>query len=84
MIEAPKQDWKLYEAKCREEHVAWLRGLTPTAALALFESMGQFAARHAPASPARVRMEEARWQEKLAIRRKMLAAFTALDRIRER
>jgi hypothetical protein len=83
MLEAPKQDWKLYEAKCREEHNQWLRGLTPSAGLSLFENMRRLAASHVPESPDRERLEAARWQEKLAIRRKLLAVFATMDRRRE-
>jgi hypothetical protein len=83
MIEAPKQDWKLYAAKCQEDHVEWLRRLTPSEGLSLFESMRRFAKTHTADSPALERMESARWQEKLAIRRKLLAAFNALDQLRE-
>lgn len=82
MIEAPKQDWKLYEAKCRQEHVEWLRGLSPTAAMALLEDMRRLATESTAESPVRERLESARWQEKLAIRRKLLSVFVALDQRR--
>jgi hypothetical protein len=83
MLEAPKQDWKLYAAKWHEDHVEWLRRLTPAAALSLLESMRRFANAHSAVSSTRERMEAARWEEKLAIRRKLLAAFKALDERRE-
>jgi hypothetical protein len=81
-MDAPKQDWKLYESICREEHVAWLRRLTPSAALSLFEDMRKLALEWTPDPASHERMLAARWHEKVATRRKLLAAFAALDRHR--
>ena len=83
MIDAPKQDWTWYEEKSRGEHAAWLRSLTPVAALTLCEALRSFALRFTQGSPESERLEQEHWREKLAIRRKMLAVFVAWDRRRE-
>jgi hypothetical protein len=38
MLEAPKQNWRLHEEKCRSEHQTWVRSLTPSQALDLCEA----------------------------------------------
>ena len=82
MLSAPRQDWKLYEERCRDEHVRWMRGLTPAESMNLYESLHRWVVAHADHSPRAVIREEQRWQEKLALRRRMLEAFAALDRLR--
>ncbi len=85
MIELPKQNWKWYEDRCRREHVAWLRGLTPAEALALYEDFYRLAAGQQDGSPGWKRLEESRWEEKLALRRRIRAVLERLDKIqRER
>ena len=38
------RDWKLYEERCGEEHVQWLRSLSADEASSLYESFHRFAA----------------------------------------
>jgi hypothetical protein len=82
MLTPPQQNWDLYDEKCREEHVRWLRNLTPAAAMALYESFHSAASSQRGDSAGLERLEERRWEEKLAIRRAMCATFRKLDWIR--
>ena len=83
MIEAPRQNWTWYEERSELEHVAWLRSLTPAAAVRLCEDLHSFARRFMPTPPDDDAFERQRWGEKLAIRRKIVAALVSLDRRRE-
>ncbi len=82
MLDAPKHNWNLYEEACRPAHIAWLRNLTPDDALALYEEFHFLVADQAGDDPGLARLENLRWEEKLAIRRRMVTGFIALDRIR--
>jgi hypothetical protein len=73
------RDWGSYERRCEQERVAWLRSLTPAAALALVEDFHRFAASIEVDPQAAERVERKRWQEKLAIRRRVVAALSQLD-----
>src|SRR5437870_2259848 len=68
MLSAPRQNWKLYEERCRDEHVRWLQELTPAESLAIYESLYRWAAMHADRSLRAEMLDERRWQEKLALR----------------
>jgi hypothetical protein len=81
-MEAPRQDWKLYEERCRAPHVEWLRGLSPSAAMALHESLHRLAAAVRPGAAEFQRLEDRRWKKKVELRRRLQAAFSALDRAR--
>ena len=78
MLTAPQQNWSLYESKCRSAHVAWLRGLSPESAWELHQSLFAAAMSHG-ALPLPPELAQSRWQEKLAIRRRQVAAFARRD-----
>jgi hypothetical protein len=78
-MQPPQQNWQLYEKECRREHVAWLRSLTPQDSLALCESLHQLAGELIDGT-CRAEREQARWEEKLAMRRRVVATLLALDR----
>jgi hypothetical protein len=82
MLDAPNHDWDLYEKACRPAHIAWLRSLTPDDALALYEEFHSFVSSQTGDDPGLARLEKLRWEEKVAIRQRMVAAFAALDRMR--
>ncbi len=82
MLSAPGQNWKLYEERCRAEHIRWLQGLTSTESLAIFESLHNWAAAHSENSPRAGGLEDTRWKEKLSLRRRMCREFAELDRFR--
>ena len=79
MLDAPKQNWQLYEAKCRDAHTQWLRSLTPETAWEMYQSLFAFAASQIDGSAGWERLQQHRWEEKLAIRQRMVAAFANLD-----
>lgn len=84
MLEAPRQDWQLYEKRCREACAERLRSLSPADALRIQEDLYRFACA-LPMSPReRERYEARRWSDKLALRKRLRAAFVALDRKRDR
>ncbi len=80
MLTAPRQDWKLNEEKCHEEHVKWLKQLTVVEALELHFALHSFGFN--PQDQSWSRLESAHWEEKLAIRQKLCAALAKLEKIR--
>jgi hypothetical protein len=84
VLEAPKQDWDLYEKRCRDACIERLRSISPSAALDIYEDLHRLA-RALPGTPKeRERLEAMLWREKLALRGRLRAAFVALDRMRDR
>lgn len=77
---APKHDWNLFEARCREARVSRLRDQTSDDAWSLYLSMYKLAFSQVEQLPNRA--ATARWDEKLAIRRKLATAFSKLDEIK--
>ncbi len=82
MLDAPKQNWKLYEELCEAEHVRWLRSLTPEQSWRLYRSMFQFASRLESISGVSTELELDRWEEKLAIRKRLCDLFAKRDKVR--
>ena len=80
-MQAPKQNWKLFEELCSAEHTAWLRSLTPEQSVSLCEELRCLALQMKGIGPAEESLSQCRWEEKLAIRNKLRRAFLALDRI---
>ena len=78
MLDAPQHDWSLYEAKCREADRRRLREMTIAESWELYQSMFELAADGGDKSP---RLEESRWQEKLAIRQRIVRVLSEVDRI---
>ena len=83
MLDAPRQDWHLYEERCREACAERLRSLSPSAALCIYDDLCRFAGALAVSPRERERWEKTRWREKLALRTRLRAAFVALDRLRD-
>jgi hypothetical protein len=78
-MESPKQNWSLANARVQQEHVLWLRSLTPARSMALCEELQHFAAQLRRRTCGNESADQGHWQEKLKVRRKQLAAFKALD-----
>lgn len=74
-----RHDWTAYQRRCRAQHAQWLRSLTPKEALVLYQGLHRLARAQADDSPGWRRLELKRWEEKLAIRRKLHEAFARLD-----
>ena len=81
MLTAPQQNWTLYEAKCRDAHAAWLRGLSSKAAWELHQSLFSAAVSQG-AFPLPPELAQRRWLEKLDVRRRQVAAFARMDQLR--
>jgi hypothetical protein len=75
------RDWDLYAERCRDAHVEWLRGLTVEQSVALFAEMFEDALSRPPDPAERERLDRIRWEEKLAVRLRLVRAFQALDRL---
>lgn len=82
-MDYPKRDWRLYEDSCRAEHALWLRGLTAAASWELYQSLFEWGhLQQAEVQAGKRRLEQARWNEKLEVRRRLCAAFGKLDQMR--
>jgi hypothetical protein len=80
MSDAPKQDWVYYELQCCESDAQRLRTMTPADRFALTADLFnlQWIARQQ--APGRwQRLDERRWQEKIALRKRMADAYKKLD-----
>jgi hypothetical protein len=85
MVDAPRQNWQLVDARSRDEDAEWLRGLSTQDRFALYEDMLTLFAAARPAPSELERLDRWCWEEKLAIRRKLLNAYSKLDQLhRER
>ena len=82
MLDAPKQNWKLYAELCEAEHTRWLRSLTVQQSWELYRSLFDFAAQLSCGKPPDVLAEQRRWDEKLSKRQRLVAAFAKLDEYR--
>lgn len=85
MLEPPRQNWALYESRCRQARLVSLRSLSIPEAFDLFEEVYRFGRSTMSQWPRQEleRYELSRFREKLARRRKLRSAFTALDRLRD-
>jgi hypothetical protein len=79
MLTAPQQNWPLYQAMSIEADRAWLRGLSTAQRFAIYQGFFNAICNARGGGGDRQRLESSRWQEKLAIRRRMVEAFGQLD-----
>lgn len=80
---APQHNWELFELRCREARTARLQTITDAQAWDIYVSMFEFAA--SQTGQLSDGQASARRAEKLAIRRRLVAAYSKLDeRNRER
>lgn len=84
MPDAPKQDWRWYEERTRAADADWARNLTTADRWAMLCEMFEFVRRHRDPTVDWAHLEEVRWQQKLAARRKAVEIYRKLDEWRER
>jgi hypothetical protein len=80
MLDAPRQDWAFFEERARPVEAAWLRGLTTDERFALYNDMFNViwqARRNLEGDWER--LDDLRWQQKLALRLRMVEAFQKMD-----
>jgi hypothetical protein len=83
MADAPRQNWALYEARTAATDAVWLRSLSISDRFALYASLFNLIW-SAPRDPeALKRLECWRWQQKLALRMRMVDAFRKLDELQD-
>jgi len=82
MPDAPQQDWSYVEARSRDSEAARLRAMTPAEKFAVYADMYNmlWAARQNVEGEWE-RLDQWRWEEKLAMRLRMVEAFTKLDEL---
>ena len=78
-MDAPRQDWKLYDELTLDARRERLRRLTPQEGFRIFESLRELAASMPMPEDQARRLAARRWDEKLETRRRMVRAFQALD-----
>lgn len=74
-----RHDWNFYEQRCQTQHARWLRSLTPEESFVLYQELHRLTRAQADGSPGWQRLQEKRWEEKVAIRHKLHEAFARLD-----
>ena len=79
MLDAPKQNWSLYEKLCQAEHTRWLRSLTVQESWTLYCSLFDLAQQMTQNLPHDAAAEQRRWEKKLKLRQRMVNAFARLD-----
>jgi len=80
MVDAPQQDWSYYEARSRAANAEWLRSLTSAERLAMYEDLFQIywdARRNSSGNLHQ--LDQSQWDEKLAMRRRLIEAFRRMD-----
>jgi hypothetical protein len=82
VIEAPKQNWRAYEAATREADASWIRSLSTQERFAIYEDAFHLILSSRGEHGNWKRLDRWRWKQKLALRAKMREAFTNLDRVR--
>ena len=82
MLNAPGQNWSLYESLTRDADAAWAQQETPADRLAFYASLFNLVLQRHQADDAIQRLEQRQWEAKLAIRQKMIAAFAKSDQRR--
>ena len=74
-----KHDWSAYQQRCSSLHAQWLRSLTLAESLGLYQGLHRLARAQADDSPGWQRLQQKRWEEKVAVRRRLHEAFARLD-----
>jgi hypothetical protein len=82
MLNAPGQNWSLYESLARDADAAWAQKETPPDRLAFYASLFNLILQRRQADDAIQRLEQRQWETKLAIRQKMVAALAKSDQRR--
>jgi hypothetical protein len=83
MVFAPQQDWSYVESRSRQSEAARLRAMGPADRFAVYADMYNllWAARRKISGDWQ-RLDQRRWKEKLAMRLRMVEAFTKRDQSR--
>lgn len=76
---APQQNWELYRTLTEQSHREYLRSLTTDERFRLYEDMYQIVCTNRDPEEWR-RLEQRGWEQKLALRKRMIEAFTAMDK----
>lgn len=76
-------DWNAYQQRCNVSHAQWLRSLTPAESVVLYQGLHRLARAQADDSPGWRTVEQKRWEEKVAIRRRLHEAFARWDAAHE-
>lgn len=80
---APQHDWSYVESRSRESEAARLRSTTLAERFAVYADMYNMLWTARQSAPGDWdRLERWRWEEKLALRGRMVEAFTKLDQLR--
>jgi hypothetical protein len=82
MLDAPQQDWSLYRELTRNESVGWIRDLTPQRRFEIYDDFYKQISKVRRDPSEWVRLENWRWEKKLAQRFHMIEAFKNLDHLR--
>ena len=79
-MDRPQHDWDAYRASTAESDAAWIRSLTLEERFSLYEGMFDliWEARKGPGDWER--LDQWSWEQKLALRNRMVEAFKELDK----
>lgn len=75
MLDAPRQDWNAYQLLVGEQDRRLARNLTFADRFARYEDLFELVCQHPRPVDQQARLEKRRWQEKLSIRKRQLAAY---------
>jgi len=82
MLTAPQQDWSLYRAMTEPSAAAWDRALTPQARFEIYADLFDFLHEARRGRGDWARLEQWEWDQKLAIRLRVVDALRRLDQHR--
>jgi hypothetical protein len=79
---APQHDWNLYADRTRESEAHWARQLTPQQRFDVYRDFFNVVHAAKQISGDSQPGDQWSWRQKLALRRRMVDAFTKLDGVR--
>jgi hypothetical protein len=81
MLTAPNHDWALLETRAAASDRAWLQGLSAADKFALYCSLYRMAGAAPRDADAQRRLDQWAWDQKLALRLRLVDAFQKLDHL---
>lgn len=82
MLDAPAQNWDLYESLTRDAVVAWAQNETPADRLAIYASLFNLVLKQRENSDSARDLHRQHWESKLTRRMELVSALATSDQCR--
>jgi hypothetical protein len=81
MVVLPQQDWRAYQSRAQASEAAWLRGLSAADRFVLYADLFTIVWDAGRRRGDWERLERWSWQQKLALRRRLVEAYRMRDQL---